>query len=137
MSSVIRHADATVRSMLEPYAQRRLTHRHRRATTVVEGLLAARPDVIPRLVEVARALNISARTLQLRLAADGTSFSALTDAVQHERALALLAQPDLPVTTIATRTGFANPAAFTRAFRRWTGTTPSLYRNDQGPRRTD
>jgi len=42
--------------------------------------------------------------------------------------MGMIAVPDLPVTVIAARLGFATPSAFTRAFRRWTGTSPSRYR---------
>jgi AraC-like DNA-binding protein len=125
----IPHADATVYAMLQPYAQRRVRHRRLPWAGLVSELLAASTGAAPRLAQVARALNVSTRTLQQRLAEDGRSFSGLVDDIQRERAMALLAQPDLAVTTVATRTGFASPAAFTRAFRRWTAMTPSQYRD--------
>lgn len=81
-----------------------------------------------RLPDVAATLMVSTRTLQLRLNAEQSTFAALLDAVQHDAALALLAQPDLPITSIAATVGFATPSAFARAVRRWTGMTPSRYR---------
>lgn len=120
-------ADPLVRSMLHPYAERRIAHRQAPWSTAVTELLADGRDT---LSEVARALSVSSRTLQSRLDDEGVAFSALVDAVRRERAFVLLTQPELPVTVIATRLGFATPSAFTRAFRRWTGMPPSQYRRE-------
>ncbi|NUP50337.1 MAG: helix-turn-helix domain-containing protein [Catenulispora sp.] len=119
------HADPVVRSMLRPYAERRVADRRMPWAAAASELLA---DDVSGLAEVAKALAVSPRTLQSRLEEEGTSFAALADAVRRERALAMLAQPGLPVTAIARRLGFATPSAFTRAFRRWTGVPPSEYR---------
>jgi AraC-like DNA-binding protein len=121
----ITQADPVVRSMLRPYAERRVAHIRSSWTATVDELLAAGST---GLAEIARVLAVSSRTLQSRLEAEGTTFAALADAARRERAMALLSQPDLPVTAIAARVGFATPSAFTRAFRRWTGKSPSEYR---------
>jgi AraC-like DNA-binding protein len=125
LSAPIVQADPVVRSMLRPYAERRATHREVSWASAVGKLLA---DDVAELADVARTLAVSTRTLQSRLEAEGTSFAALADSVRRERALAMIALADLPVTVIAARLGFATPSAFTRAFRRWTGTSPSQYR---------
>lgn len=125
LSAPIIQADPVVRSMLRPYAERRATHRDVSWAAAVGRLLA---DGVAELADVARALAVSTRTLQSRLEAEGTSFAALADSIRRERALGMIAVPDLPVTVIAARLGFATPSAFTRAFRRWTGTSPSRYR---------
>ncbi|WP_165845393.1 helix-turn-helix transcriptional regulator [Streptacidiphilus pinicola] len=125
LSAPIVQADPVVRSMLWPYAERRATHREVSWAAAVGKLLA---DGGAELTDVARALAVSTRTLQSRLEAEGTSFAALADSVRRERALGMIAMPDLPVTVIAARLGFATPSAFTRAFRRWTGMSPSRYR---------
>jgi AraC-like DNA-binding protein len=119
------HADPVVRSMLSPYAQRRVEHRHVPWTARVTDLLG---QGSASLADTARSLAVSTRTLQQRLEDEGTGFAALADAVRRERALSLLSQPDLPITAIAARLGFATPSAFTKAFRRWTGVAPSRYR---------
>jgi AraC-like DNA-binding protein len=123
-------ADAVVRSMLRPYAERRLAHQHVPWATAVTDLL--REESQADLTAIARALAVSPRTLQARLTREGTSFAALTDDFRRERALTLLSQPGLAITTIATRLGFATPSALTRAFRRWTGMSPSAYRREAG-----
>lgn len=121
----IPQADPVVRSMLRPYAERRLAHLGSSWTAAVSELLTDSPV---GLAQAARMLAVSSRTLQSRLEAEGTTFAAVADAVRRDHALALLAQPDLPVTAVAARAGFATPSAFTRAFRRWTGQSPSQYR---------
>jgi AraC-like DNA-binding protein len=124
----IQHADPAILSALEPYAQRRIAERSQALAGPVAELIAAQLYDIPTLADVCRTLAISPRALQLRLAEDGTTFSAIVDRVQRERALALLATTDLPMTTIATRVGFSAPAGLTRAVRRWTGLSPTQYR---------
>ncbi|WP_316763394.1 AraC family transcriptional regulator [Streptomyces herbicida] len=129
----VRHADPVVLAMLAPYAQRQLSLNRMPWSSKVRAVLqkgsgAADP---PRLADVARTMAVGRRTLQLRLQEEGFSFSALVEEERREQALALLAEPEpagLPMTAIAARVGFATPAAFTRAVRRWTGMPPSAYR---------
>ncbi len=121
----IAHADPAVRRALLPYAEHRISQRRVPWSAAVSELAAAGAF---ELTATAGALAVSPRTLQLKLAGEGTSFAAVIDAFRKERALALLAEPGLPVTVIATRAGFATPSAFARAFRRWTGISPSRYR---------
>lgn len=77
---------------------------------------------------VARALGLSSRSLQRGLQALGTSFSEQLDAVRRARALQLLRAPELSVREIAFMLGYADPRAFYRSFRRWTGHTPAEHR---------
>jgi AraC-like DNA-binding protein len=79
----------------------------------------------------ARRLGISARTLQRRLREEGQSFSSVLDAVRHEAALRYLAEPQLTISEIAFALGFAEPGAFHRAFRRWTGQPPAVFRRSR------
>ena len=82
----------------------------------------------PTPSSVARTLGTSTRTLQRRLTEGGTSFAALLDEARHERALVLLADPNKTASEVARAVGFQEPATFFRAFRRWTGLTPSEHR---------
>jgi AraC-like DNA-binding protein len=77
---------------------------------------------------VSEVTGASVRTLQRRLAAEGTSYSELVYEVRLEAALPLLEDPTVPVNEIAFGVGYSRPAHFTRAFKRWTGVTPSTYR---------
>jgi len=74
------------------------------------------------------AIGVSARSLQRRLAAEGTSYQALLDDVRHALSLEYLTQPELSVAEIAFALGFAEESAFHRAFFRWAGITPGEQR---------
>ncbi|HET7202529.1 MAG TPA: AraC family transcriptional regulator [Steroidobacteraceae bacterium] len=78
--------------------------------------------------EAARRLGMGVRTLNRRLAAAGTTFSVLLDRSRHSCAVQLLGNTTLPPGQVATRLGYANTSAFTRAFRRWNGVTPTEWR---------
>jgi AraC-like DNA-binding protein len=77
---------------------------------------------------VAPALGVSARSLQRKLRAAGSSFEQELDQVRREVAEALLAQAHVSLGEVAARVGFAEQGSFTRAFQRWTGSTPSHAR---------
>ena len=78
--------------------------------------------------QMAVALNQSERSLQRKLRAEGTSFSQLLEETRRELAQRYIENSRLSITETAYLLGFAEPANFTRAFRRWTGQTPSDYR---------
>jgi AraC-like DNA-binding protein len=82
----------------------------------------------PGMAEVAERLRISTRTLMRRLDRLGVSFRQLLDERRRLESQRLLSASVEPIESIATRLGYNNPANFTRAFRRWTGETPSQYR---------
>ncbi|WP_242393268.1 AraC family transcriptional regulator [Anaeromyxobacter oryzisoli] len=84
----------------------------------------------PSLAAVARRLGTSPRTLQRRLEEEGTRFAAEVDRVRRERAESLLTAPDVAIAEVSWLVGFAEQSAFTRAFRRWTGTSPSAWRRE-------
>lgn len=82
----------------------------------------------PNLDALASRLYLSSRTLRRRLNLYGTSYQALLDEARRRDALELLESSSLDIQTISTRLGFRNPPSFTRAFRQWTGATPSKFR---------
>jgi AraC-like DNA-binding protein len=77
---------------------------------------------------VATELGLSSSSLQLRLAREETSFQALLDEVRKSIALAYMDQARIPITEIAFLVGFADTSSFSRIFRKWTGSSPSEYR---------
>jgi AraC-like DNA-binding protein len=83
-------------------------------------------DPLPR---IAKKMHMSVRTLKRKLQADGTSYSELLEEQRRAQAMLLLRRPDLAVEEIAARLGYSDAANFTRAFRRWTGTTPKGFRS--------
>lgn len=68
------------------------------------------------------------RTLSRRLAAEGTSFEALLAEIRYEAARQLLTDTAMPVRQIAEAIGYADVSVFTRAFKRWSATTPTEWR---------
>jgi AraC-like DNA-binding protein len=90
-------------------------------------LLDGLPHGAQSQAEVARILGLSTRALQRRLAGESTSYGALVDATRRELALAYLREARHSMTDIGYLLGFSGAASFTRAFRRWTGKTPSEY----------
>jgi AraC-like DNA-binding protein len=68
------------------------------------------------------------RTLSRRLRAEGTSFEALLAEIRYETARQLLTDTAIPMRQIAEAIGYADVSVFTRAFRRWSGTTPTGWR---------
>jgi AraC-like DNA-binding protein len=89
---------------------------------VVEKL----PDGEPSQGAVARALGLSARTLQRRLAEEDTSYQAILDETRADLARSYLAE-GWSVTEAAFSLGFSDVSSFSRAFRRWTGVAPSAH----------
>lgn len=77
---------------------------------------------------LAKGLAVSQRTLQRRLEEEGTSLQELIEQSRYELALALLRDSRLSLAEIAARVGYATPASFSRAFRRWRGISPAAQR---------
>ncbi len=88
----------------------------------------ALPQGVPALGEAARALGLSARTLQRRLAEQGVSYHDVLDEARRDAALRALASRRRALREAAEAAGFRDEKAFRRAFRRWTGQAPSAYR---------
>lgn len=78
--------------------------------------------------EAAASQNMSLRTFQRRLEDEGTGFRALLDQTRTERAETLLGDPLCSLSEVGYHCGFSEQASFSRAFKRWTGKTPSAYR---------
>jgi AraC-like DNA-binding protein len=97
------------------------------ATIAAVTDLAVHEDY-PRIEWVAAKLGTTRRSLQRRLASHGTTFNRLVEETLLRRAKTLLSRDSVPITEIAFELGYADPAHFTRAFRRWTGVAPRAYR---------
>ena len=77
---------------------------------------------------VARELYMSSRKLQRQLRSDDTTFTTLLNEIRQDLAQRYLREQDTSLTEIAFLLGFSESSAFSRAFRRWMGVTPSEYR---------
>jgi AraC-like DNA-binding protein len=78
---------------------------------------------------VASKLGMSRQTLFRKLKAEGTSFEKLRDELRHKLALHYLGGGKASVNEVAYLVGFSDPAAFSRAFKRWTGSSPKAMRD--------
>jgi AraC-like DNA-binding protein len=88
-----------------------------------------------RIQTIARSLATSPRSLQRRLAHAGVSYQQLLDLARKDAAERYLKDLSLSIGTVAYLLGYSEPAAFTRAFRRWQHETPQAFRERR--RRSD
>ena len=82
----------------------------------------------PALNFVAKKLGMSGRTLQRRLKGEGATYAEVLDDVRASVAQVYLNQKDISLYEVSYLLGFAEQSSFTRAFKRWTGSTPGGYR---------
>ena len=81
---------------------------------------------------IAAKMGLSRQTLFRRLKAEGTTFEKVLDELRHRMAIDYLSAKKVSVNETAYLVGFSEPAAFSRAFKRWTGTSPRK-RNPPSP----
>ena len=81
---------------------------------------------------IAGKLGLSRQTLFRRLKAEGVTFERVLDELRHTLALHYLRGQRASVNETAYLVGFSDPAAFSRAFKRWTGSRPHLLRQRPG-----
>jgi len=78
---------------------------------------------------IAKELNLSERSLQRKLKEKGTTFRTVLDNVREMAAIQYIKNPVNTMSDIAFLLGFSEQSAFSRAFKKWTGTSPVKYRN--------
>ncbi len=78
--------------------------------------------------DIAHDLHMSRRSLQRRLAEADAGYQSLVDDTRRDMALRYIQDPDKSATDITFLLGYSQQSVFTRAFRRWTGMSPSEYR---------
>ena len=125
-------ADAELQRLLRTQASEALE----RETPLAALAEQVREEVRQRLGEqdvaigaVAAALGLSVRTLQRRLRDEGLSYQDVLDSVRAQVAKQWLSNKRRNVSELAGRLGYSEPSAFDRAFRRWTGQSPTQWRS--------
>jgi len=98
------------------------------AARIRRKLRQAPPVDWPDSEELAAALNMAEATLRRRLKQEGVTYQSIRDALRRDLAIARLADTTQTIAEIAFALGFAEPSAFHRAFRKWTGVRPAAYR---------
>ncbi len=83
------------------------------------------------LSSLAEQFNCSTQTLARKLKNEGHQFQELKDKVRKNKAIDLLLKSELPISDISSQLGFSEDSVFYRTFKKWTGSTPSQYRQQQ------
>jgi AraC-like DNA-binding protein len=127
----LRAADASLHGVLRRYADLMLAELPK-SESVSDKVRAFVSQQLahgePSVARAARALHMSRRTLARKLEREGTSFKTLLDETRRRLALRYLSEHQICSTEVAFLLGFAHTGAFFRAFKRWTGSSPSAYR---------
>jgi AraC-like DNA-binding protein len=125
------HVHPELYAVLEHEAERRLarlTGHLGYAERTREYLVARLLELQPDMAAVARHLGVSVRTLRRRLSEEGVTYADLIEQAQAIVAKRMLGDTRRSIHETAYAMGFADPSGFHRAFKRWTGQTPSEFR---------
>ncbi|GAC1031756.1 AraC family transcriptional regulator [Pseudomonas sp. No.21] len=128
--AALRQANPPLQALLRQHAEAllaRLPSEGLRAR-VVALLSAQLAHGEPDRSALAASLGLSERTLQRRLAEEGSSYQQLLGDTRLQLAERHLQEGNLPIAEIAVLLGYSEPSVFFRAFRQWTGKTPGEYR---------
>jgi AraC-like DNA-binding protein len=134
MDAVSPHKDGDVHEALRAIAERRIlgvTQRAPFSLRVRERLVQHGPARRTDMSAVARSLGLSARSLRRRLAAEGKSYNTVVNEALAIIAKHFLRNKQLTIQEAAYEMGFADTSTFHRAFKRWTGMTPTEVREEQ------
>jgi AraC-like DNA-binding protein len=126
------HSDNYLNDLLLEYCESALAHRKgdlsQLRTKVENAISSLLPHGRVLVEDVARRLGMSKRTLARRLSDEGLNFTEILQDLRRDLALRYLDDRKLHVSKIAWLLGFHEVSAFTHAFKRWTGKTPSQMR---------
>ena len=122
LASFLRDSPSGLMTLPEDAASYRSRIRRRILEPAVDAL------ELPTFEVLAQEFGLSAQTLRRRLRAEGSSYPRIKDELRLDLAIEKLVLSHLSVAEIASQLGFSEARAFTRAFRHWTGQTPSEYR---------
>lgn len=131
MNAASLHTDEDLHEALRAIAERRMLRSIQRTPFAwrVRDLLVERGPTPPDMDRIARTLGLSKRSLRRRLASEGSSYKAIVTEALAIIAKRYLREKRLTIQETAYEMGFVNCSAFHRAFKRWTGNTPSSYQD--------
>lgn len=127
----LKSPDPALVSVLEQHADRLLSDLPQQVEIIEQvrrGIAELLREGEPDIERLSRQLGIASRTLQKRLSLAGSSFRDETRFVRQRLAASYLQDPRLQIVDIALLLGYSEHSAFTRAFREWTGKSPSQLR---------
>ncbi len=135
LAAPVLSADATLLPVLEGHARERLRALERDGDTsrrVLREIAPRLTGTAPSVTTIARAIAMSSRAMQRALQAEGSSFQRTLDEARQAVAERQLRVPGVTASEVALLLGYSETSAFTRAFRRWTGKTPSAWATSAG-----
>jgi len=125
-------ADPHLNELLIRYCEEALEHRGPERTSLRSSVENAMAPLLPHgkatAVETARRIGMSHRTLARKLSSEGLTFSEISEELKANLAKRYLRDGDLTISQVAWLLGYREISAFTHAFKRWTGMTPSRLR---------
>ena len=105
-------------------------YHNRSWTQQVKNVIGDDLSLLPTFAQIAEKLDLKPKQLQRHLQDEGLSYGELKLQLRRDMAIYYLARRNTSVEEIAYKTGFSEPSAFIRAFKKWTGVTPLTYRKD-------
>lgn len=121
------HNEAVLQRRLEALQPDTVARRLRRS---LEQCL---PNGEPSAESLAHGLHLSLRSLQRHLSDEGSSYEQVLADTRRDLALNHLREADCSISEVAYLLGFSDSSSFSRAFKRWTGQSPSQYRDSVRP----
>lgn len=110
--------------LAQSFIQAQQSHSNNIAALVKKTILDHFRHQLPQVRDVAAHMNMSERSLQRKLQAAGISYHAIVEDIRSEMAVNLLKQKQFTANEVGYMLGYADAAAFRRAFKRWTGVNP-------------
>lgn len=107
----------------------RTLHEKDLISKVKSAIVEELPSGEPAAETIAKLVFMSTRSLQQKLAEEGTSYSKLLRDVRFELAEKYIADDKYPITEISYLLGFSDTSVFSRAFKRWSGHPPGHFRH--------
>ncbi|AKH70377.1 DNA-binding domain-containing protein, AraC-type [Spongiibacter sp. IMCC21906] len=101
---------------------------HKNWRTKVQQQLILKLDQNPSVNDIAQNLGVHPHTLRSHLRREGVQFKDIKDQLRCEIAIDLLRKQGCSVAETAIKIGFSETSAFTRAFKKWMGVTPIMYK---------
>jgi AraC-like DNA-binding protein len=124
-------ADPVMRALLEKEIQQMKSSRGTEFSDDIRRLLRTRLTSNRCSAEdIAELLAMHRRTLSRRLKDSGLGYRGIANEIRFEIARQLLQDTEVPLCQIAAALGYSEASAFTRAFRRWSGQTPTAWRGE-------
>ena len=127
------NADASLFPLLKEHAERLLAQRSEDSPSIVEDVRKALSSMLStgdvKLKQVAERLDMHPRTLQRRLNDVDSSFQDILETVRKDMAKRYLADHSMSLAEVAFLLGYHDQSSFNRAFKEWTGESPSGFRD--------